>query len=104
MWAITKPLKTKKKSTNIFPFKIKKLWINIEFVVSFRWNSKTTKAENYIDKKVTNLTRGRISSNPDTHLGKKISDFTGKKLDQIFQRRNQNRGASDLKGSTSGIG
>ena len=35
----------KKKSTNIFPFKIKKLWINKEFVVSFRWNNKTIKAD-----------------------------------------------------------
>ena len=67
-------------------------------------SSKTAKAANYIDKKVSKITGGRISSNPDTHFGKKISDFTGKKLDQILQRRNQNRGASDLKGSTSGIG
>ena len=66
-------------------------------------NSMLNKAANYIDKKVTKITGGRLSSNPDTHFGRKISDFTGKKLDQILQRRNQNRGANELKGSTSSI-
>ena len=41
-----------------------------------------------------------LNPNPKTDLGKNL----GKKIDQILNRRKQNMGASDLKGSSSGMG
>ncbi len=41
--------------------------------------------------------------NPENDLGKRASDFIGKKINKIFNRRNQNMGASDLKNTSSGM-
>ena len=75
-----------------------------EIINQAKPNSTLNKAANYIDKKATKITGGRLSRNPDTDLGNRISKFANKKLDQIFQRRNQNMGASDLKNTSSGMG
>ena len=42
--------------------------------------------------------------NPNQDIGKRASDFIGNKINKIFQRRNQNMGANELKGSRSGMG
>ena len=75
-----------------------------EIINQSKPNSILNKAANYIDKKATKITGGRLSRNPDTDLGNRISKFANKKLDQILQRRNQNMGASDLKNTSSGMG
>ena len=75
-----------------------------EIINQAKPNSILNKAANYIDKKATKITVGRLSRNPDTDLGNRISKFANKKLDQILQRRNQNMGASDLKNTSSGMG
>ena len=46
----------------------------------------------------------KAGSDPKTDIGKRISDFTSKKLDKLLNRRNQNMGASDLKNTSSGMG
>tara|TARA_R100000388_G_scaffold5641_1_gene5781 strand:- start:50 stop:478 length:429 start_codon:yes stop_codon:yes gene_type:complete len=58
------------------------------------------KASNFVADKTKNITKGRLSTNPKTDLGKKLGD----KLSGILQRRNQNMGANELKSSTSGMG
>ena len=63
-------------------------------------DSVVDKASNFIADKTKNITKGRLSTNPKTDLGKKLGD----KLSGILQRRNQNMGANELKGSTSGMG
>ena len=63
-------------------------------------DSVVDKASNFIADKTKNITKGRLSTNPKTDIGKRMGD----KLSGIFQRRNQNRGANELKGSTSGMG
>ena len=45
----------------------------------------------------------KAGSDPKTDIGKRISDFTSKKLDKLLNRRNQNMGASDLKNTSSGM-
>ena len=44
-----------------------------------------------------------LKPDPKTDLGKNLGDKIGKKIDQILNRRKQNMGASDLKGSSSGM-
>ena len=65
--------------------------------------SSTDSAMKDIHDLTKRVTKGRIQTNPETDLGKRIGDKIGNKLNQVFQRRNQNRGANELKGSTSGM-
>jgi len=65
--------------------------------------SSTSSAMKDIHDLTKKVTKGRIQTNPETDLGKRIGDKIGNKLNQVFQRRNQNRGANELKGSTSGM-
>jgi len=55
------------------------------------------KASNFIADKTKNITKGRLSTTPETDIGKRASDFVGNKLNKLLNRRNQNLGASDLK-------
>ena len=55
------------------------------------------KATNFIADKTKNITKGRLSTTPETDIGKRASDFVGNKLNKLLNRRNQNLGASDLK-------
>ena len=66
--------------------------------------SSTDSAMKDIHDLTKKVTKGRIQTNPETDLGKRIGDKIGNKLNKVFQRRNQNRGANELKGSTSGMG
>ena len=61
------------------------------------------KASNFIADKTKNITKGRLSTTPETDIGKRASDFVGNKLNKLLNRRNQNLGASDLK-KTAGMG
>ena len=55
------------------------------------------KASNFVADKTKNITKGRLSTTPETDIGKRASDFVGNKLNKLLNRRNQNLGASDLK-------
>ena len=61
------------------------------------------KASNFIADKTKNITKGRLSTNPETDIGKNLGDKIGNKLNKLLNRRNQNLGASDLK-KTPGMG
>ncbi len=60
------------------------------------------KASNFVADKTKNITKGRLSTNPETDIGRKI----GNKLNNLIRpnRRYQNMGANELKGSSSGMG
>ena len=59
------------------------------------------KASNFVADKTKNITKGRLSTNPETDIGRKI----GNKLNNLIRpnRRYQNMGANELK-SSSGMG
>ena len=46
----------------------------------------------------------KAGSDPKTDIGKRASDFISKKFNKVFNRRNQNLGANDLKKSSPGMG
>ena len=52
---------------------------------------------NRIDKFATNVTGGRLSSNPETNIGKRMSDKIVGSFKTVFQKRNKNLGANELK-------
>ena len=60
------------------------------------------KASNFVADKTKNITKGRLSTNPETDIGRKI----GNKLNNLIRpnRRYQNMGANELKSSSSGMG
>ena len=69
-----------------------------------RKDSLTNKGVDYIAKQNNKVPfLPKAGSDPKTDIGKRISDFTSKKLDKLLNRRNQNMGASDLKGTSSGM-
>ena len=45
----------------------------------------------------------KAGADPETDIGKRASDFIGNKLNKLLNRRKQNMGASDLKGTSSGM-
>ena len=59
------------------------------------------KASNFVADKTKNITKGRLSTNPETDIGRKF----GNKLNNLIRpnRRYQNMGANELK-SSSGMG
>ena len=62
------------------------------------------KSTNFIADKTKNITKGRLSTTPKTDIGKNLGDKIGSKINQILNRRKQNMGANELKGSSSGMG
>ena len=62
------------------------------------------KATDFIANKTKNITKGRLSITPETDIGKRASDFIGNKVNKLLNRRKQNMGANELKGSSSGMG
>ena len=60
------------------------------------------KASNFVADKTKNITKGRLSTNPETDIGRKI----GNKLNNLIRpnRRYQNMGTNELKSSSSGMG
>ena len=46
----------------------------------------------------------KAGSDPKTDIGKRASDFISKKFNKVFNRRNQNLGANDLKKSSPNMG
>ena len=75
-----------------------------EIINQAKPNSILNKTVNYIAKQNNKVPfLPKAGSDPKTDIGKRISDFTSKKLDKLLNRRNQNMGAPDLKGTSSGM-
>ena len=76
-----------------------------EIINQAKPNSTLNKTVNYLAKQNNKVPfLPKAGSDPKTDIGKRISDFTSKKLDKLLNRRNQNMGASDLKNTSSGMG
>ena len=78
-----------------------------DIVQSGKTDSAFDKSVNFVGKlnnKVPFLPKSTTKDfKPENDLGKRASDFIGNKINKIFNRRNQNMGASDLKNTSSGM-
>ena len=78
-----------------------------DIVQSGKTDSLLDKSVNFLGKqnnKVPFLPKSTTKDfDPDKDLGKRASDFIGKKINKIFNRRKQNMGASDLKNISPGM-
>ena len=104
-------MKPFKKFMNMIPAPVKKVAgpviavdSGLEIFGQGKENSLVNKGVDYLAKQNNKVSfLPKAGADPETDIGKRASDFIGNKLNKLLNRRKQNMGASDLKGSSSGM-